>query len=331
MKILVNDEIDTDLWEEFVSGNPHANPFQTPAFYELVNHAIPSSGQAVCVFDHGKIRALAVVFLQKEKRFRSYFSRRGLIFGGPLIDPDCTEALNPLLEAISLLLRRRVIYIETRNLSDYEEYITKFSNSGWIYSNHLNCILDIKDRESVYNQMNATRRRQIRQSLKNGASYEVCRGLNDLEEFYSLLNKFYTKVIRLPLPPPEIFKAFFQYNFGKIFVVRHNGRIIGGSICPILENKTIYSYYYYGLKDYHKNIYPSHLSIVAAIEYAVDNNLGKLDFMGAGKSGTDYGVRDYKLQFGGHLVEYGRFIRIERPSLYRIGKMGLGIIRHLGI
>ena len=67
MKILVNDEIDTDLWEEFVSGNPHANPFQTPAFYELVNHAIPSSGQAVCVFDHGKIRALAVVFLQKEK------------------------------------------------------------------------------------------------------------------------------------------------------------------------------------------------------------------------------------------------------------------------
>ncbi len=53
--------------------------------------------------------------------------------------------------------------------------------------------------------------------------------------------------------------------------------------------------------------------------------------MGAGKSGTDYGVRDYKLQFGGHLVEYGRFIRIERPSLYRIGKMGLGIIRYLGI
>lgn len=331
MRIQVNDEIDTNIWEEFVSGNPHANPFQTPAFYKLVNHAMPSSGLAVCVSDQGQIRALAVVFLQKEKGSRSYFSRRGIVFGGPLIDPDCAEALNPLLEAVSLLLCRRVIYIETRNLSDYEKYIREFSNSGWIYSSHLNCVLDIKDRESAYDQMNANRRRQIRQSFENGASYEVCRDLDDLEEFYSLLNKFYTKEIRLPLPPAELFKAFFQYNFGKIFVVRHNGRIIGGSICPILDNKTIYTYYYYGLRDYHKRIFPSHLSVVAAIEYAVNNNLGKLDFMGAGKPGVDYGVREYKLQFGGHLVEYGRFFKIERPSLYRIGKMGLGIIRHLGI
>lgn len=331
MKIQINDEIDTDLWEEFVYGNPHANPFQTPAFYKLVNHAMPSSGQAVCVFDQGQIRALAVVFLQKEKRLKSYFSRRGLIFGGPLIDPDCTEALYPLLAGVSELLRRKVIYIETRNLSNYEKYIREFSNNGWIYSSHLNCVLDIKDRNSVYYQMNASRRRQIRQSFDNGASYEVCRDLNDLEEFYSLLNKFYTKEIRLPLPPPELFKAFFQYNFGKIFIVRHNGRIIGGSICPILENKTIYTYYYYGLRDYHKKIFPSHLSVLAAIEYAVQNNLGKLDFMGAGKSGIDYGVREYKLQFGGYLVENGRFIKIEQPSIYKIGKMGLGIIRHLGI
>ena len=66
MKILVNDEIDTDLWEEFVSGNPHANPFQTPAFYELVNHAIPSSGQAVCVFDQfdNEVRGSQTIFFR---------------------------------------------------------------------------------------------------------------------------------------------------------------------------------------------------------------------------------------------------------------------------
>jgi len=331
MKIEINEKIDTDLWEEFVSVNPHSTPYQTPSFYRMLNHAMPSSGQAVCVSDQGRIRALAVVFLQKEKNLRGYFSRRGIIFGGPLIDPDYTEALNPLLDGVSHLLGRKVIYLETRNLSDYAEYIPEFSNSGWAYSNHLNCVLDINDRDSVYDQMNATRRRQIRQSIGNGASYEVCRDINDLEEFYSLLEKFYTKEIRLPVPPPELFKAFFQFNFGKIFVVKHDGRIIGGSVCPIYGNRTIYTYYYYGLKDYHKKIFPSHLSILAAIEYALENNIGKLDFMGAGKPGVDYGVRQYKLQFGGHLVDYGRFTRIERSSLYRIGKLGLGIIRNLGI
>jgi len=49
------------------------------------------------------------------------------------------------------------------------------------------------------------------------------------------------------------------------------------------------------------------------------------DFMGAGKSGEGYGVRDFKERFGGKLIEYGRFRKIINPVLFRAGELGLKI------
>ena len=49
--------------------------------------------------------------------------------------------------------------------------------------------------------------------------------------------------------------------------------------------------------------------------------------MGAGSSDEDYGVREFKSKFGGKLVNYGRFIKINNKLLYKIGKMGLKVIQ----
>jgi lipid II:glycine glycyltransferase (peptidoglycan interpeptide bridge formation enzyme) len=70
---------------------------------------------------------------------------------------------------------------------------------------------------------------------------------------------------------------------------------------------------------------------MAAIEYALQNGIGTVDFMGAGKPGRDYGVRDYKLKFGCELLEQGRFLKIQSPLLYRTGETGLKLIRRLGL
>lgn len=49
--------------------------------------------------------------------------------------------------------------------------------------------------------------------------------------------------------------------------------------------------------------------------------------MGAGEPGVPYGVRDFKAEFGGQLVEHGRFIHICKPMLYRIGKLGVKFLK----
>jgi lipid II:glycine glycyltransferase (peptidoglycan interpeptide bridge formation enzyme) len=65
----------------------------------------------------------------------------------------------------------------------------------------------------------------------------------------------------------------------------------------------------------------------AAMEFANNNHIPIFDFMGAGIKGLDYGVRDYKSRFGGELVEYGRFIKIADPILYKIGRFVLKFIK----
>ncbi|MCH7973680.1 MAG: hypothetical protein IH949_07305 [Bacteroidetes bacterium] len=64
--------------------------------------------------------------------------------------------------------------------------------------------------------------------------------------------------------------------------------------------------------------------------FYLNNNLKYFDFMGAGKPTDTYGVREFKSKFGGELVNYGRFVNINNPFLFKVGKIGLhllGLIR----
>jgi lipid II:glycine glycyltransferase (peptidoglycan interpeptide bridge formation enzyme) len=49
--------------------------------------------------------------------------------------------------------------------------------------------------------------------------------------------------------------------------------------------------------------------------------------MGAGSPDQPYGVRDFKAEFGGELVEHGRFLCVRKPMLYAIGKMGVKLLK----
>ena len=85
------------------------------------------------------------------------------------------------------------------------------------------------------------------------------------------------------------------------------------------------------LKKYHKKIFPTHLAVTEAIAFGLENGLKLIDLMGAGRPDESYGVRDYKLKFGGDLVEHGRFIYILNPLFYKIGLFGIKIMRKFQI
>ena len=103
-------------------------------------------------------------------------------------------------------------------------------------------------------------------------------------------------------------------------MVKHNGQVIGGSVCVLLPCKAIYEWFVCGLDGQIKNVYPSTVATWAAIEYAATNAFPIFDMMGAGKPDEGYGVREFKSKFGGELVEHGRFLQICNPPLYKFGK-----------
>ena len=57
--------------------------------------------------------------------------------------------------------------------------------------------------------------------------------------------------------------------------------------------------------------------------------LTEFDFMGAGLKTKPYSVRDFKSQFGGDLVEHGRYLKILNPLIYKVGKIGLNVLSKL--
>lgn len=316
-----NKDVNRDLWEKLLYSSDFGSPFQTPAFFDFYNEVDGYSADVFAVEADCEYLCLMVITLQKEKGFKSFFSKRGIIYGGPLLR-DKTDGLEFLLNSIKIYYSG-IIYLESRNLFHYGTFQICFKNSGWKYLPYLN----IKNHfnqgklEDVLRRFKYNRRREISQSLAQGAICSEVKSEDEILRIYDILSITYLKRVRLPLPSSSFFVKFWESGIMKVFAVFHKGKIIGGSFCPILQGKAIYTMYYCGLRKYHSRIFPTHLAILAAIEYGLKANCQYLDFMGAGKQGKEYGVRKYKAEFGGDISEEGRFLLVNKPVLFWLGKL----------
>jgi lipid II:glycine glycyltransferase (peptidoglycan interpeptide bridge formation enzyme) len=319
MKLLKNSEIPIDEWEAFMSVSPHSTPFQSPAFYGFLEQVDRHSAECFAVTVDGRIKALAVVHIQKEKGVAGFFSKRAIISGGPLTDEDCPQALDFLLKEVNSNIDPGTIYVESRNLSDFSHVRGLFESNGYRYVPHLNFRVDTGDRERMISNISSSRYRQIRKAQSRSVRYEEARGKDDVRAFYMMLSGFYRKKVKKPLPGEDFFLKFFEYGIGIYLLVCHEDKLIAGIMCPLSHGKTVYELYVCGLDDEYKELYPSVMATWSAMDYACSHNYLFFDFMGAGKPGESYGVRDFKARFGGRLVEEGRFLRVRKPLLYRIG------------
>ncbi len=163
---------------------------------------------------------------------------------------------------------------------------------------------------------------QIRKSKTAGANIIIASEISQIREFYSILTDLYKNRAKKPLPPFRFFETFFNMrkNLGEFILVEYQGRIVGGAMCIVFGKKMIYEWYKCGIDRVFKDVYPSTLASWAAIEFAVNSGAAAFDFMGAGKPNQPYGVRDFKAQFGGDLVNYGRYVLTLHPKKFELSQ-----------
>jgi len=327
MKILLNKDIDLNKWEQLLNKAKQTSPFQTPEYFNYFNSFKNFSASVHAIEQNNSIQALCLVTLQKENGIKGYFSRRAIIYGGPLINTNEPESLLLLLKSIKLYYKRKAIYIETRNYFDYSSLDEMFHKANFIYAPWMNFQVNTSNIDTVKAEMSNSRLRQIKKAIKNGAKWHEAKNIDEIKTFYSILENLYTTKIKKPLLSEDFFIDFFKKKLGKFLLIYKNDTVIGGIMCPIYLNKTIYEFYICGLDNEYKEQYPSVMATWAAIEYANQNNIPIFDFMGAGQPNKDYGVRDFKARFGGNKVEYGRYIYILNSFLYSLGKLVLKIIK----
>lgn len=327
--VLINDQIPVVEWMNFLAGNKHATPFQSVSFFRLFNSVEQLSADAFAVIEDDEIKALAVVTIQEETGLKSLFSRRAIIYGGPLADEKCPQALDALLKAVKVNLSSGTIYLETRNLSDYSLLKEVFSRNGYDYVPYLNYIVDTGNPELLIQNISKSRLRQIKKSQRQSVKCLEAQNENEVMLFYLMLKDFYKKKIKKPLPREDFFINLFRQGLGKYLLVWHEDDLIGGILCPFLPEKVLYEFYICGRDEKFRELYPSVMATWSAMEYASRNNYQSFDFMGAGKPDEQYGVRDFKERFGGRQVEFGRFLMIRKPVLYYIGKSALQLKRKI--
>lgn len=315
-------EINTNQWQQLVDHSPTASFFQTKECYDF--YASLSFMQAFVfgVSENDKLVGILCGYVIADGNFvKRYFSRRAIVPGGVLIDANISDkALQTLLEYAKNELSHKAIYIEIRNYNDYSSFKNSFEMAGFVYKPHLNFHVPTPNVEEALKQLSGTKRRDIKLSKKEGAEWIETTNLNDVRVFYRLLSNLYRTKIKTPLFPFEFFKQLTELPQGRLFVVKFNGDILGGSVCVSFKNRTLYEWFVCGMDGQIKNIFPSTLATWAAIEHASENGYSCFDMMGAGKPNEGYGVRDFKSRFGGELVEQGRFLYICKPLLYTLGK-----------
>lgn len=314
--------------------------FQSQVYFELMD-GVPGVEPFMQkeVDAHGKLLGQHLgAFIQSGNRLTKKYTSRILFIDEPLIFVEEKEKITEALYSKEKNLDQRYkpcIYTEIRLLQQ-KPVSFDFSRIPYCeYNPYLNIVVDTgKSEEELFHNLSESKRRQVKISLKNGASVKLATEESEVKTFYNILLHLYRSKVRKPLYPLDFFLRFLnKKEAGVILLAMHKGKIIGGMLCPIYEKEEMYEWYIAGLDlELQKEmVFPSVLLTWEALRYASENKIQKFNFMGAGKPEAPYGVRDFKLTFGGSLVETPRYIIPHKPLLYSTGKflMNLGIGTYL--
>ena len=333
IKLLTYNQIDPQQWQALVDSSPYATWFQTKEAYEFYA-ANPDEMMpfALGVEEDGHLAGVIVGYTTQEKCiFKQYFTARTIIPGGPLLANCISEtALAELLKAVAQCPASRLtnpIYIESRNFHDYSKWRNIFEANGFAYQPHLNYHINTTSLDQVQARIGKHRWRYIRLSMRDGAKIVDTPTIEQVQAFYTILHDLYRTKVRTPLWSWEFFERLFYVEHARFILVELDAQIVGGTACVCLPGKAVYEWYACGLDNCRDDIRPLSVAIWGEMQHAAENGYPLFDFMGAGLPDKPYGVRDFKAEFGGELVEHGRFLCIRKPLLYGIGKMGVKLLK----
>ena len=331
IKVLTYHQIDQQQWQELIQSSATATWFQTPEaykFYASVNEMMPF---AVGVSEEGRLVGVVVGYVTKNSNsILQYFTKRAIIYGGPLLDVDISnDTLSTLLKTVVQNIALNPIYIETRNFNDYSQWKEIFNINGFNYQKHLDYHINTTSLDQVQSRIGKHRWRYIRLSMRDGAKIVQQPTIEQVRAFYTILQDLYRTKVRTPLWSWEFFERLYHTEHARYILVELDGQIVSGTACVCLPGKAVYEWYACGLDNCRDDIRPLSVAIWGEMQYAAENGYPLFDFMGAGTPDQPYGVRDFKAEFGGELVEHGRFLCVRKPLLYAIGKLGVKWLRRV--
>jgi serine/alanine adding enzyme len=320
--------IDKQKWSAFMLAHPDGNIFQTPQMYEVYEQTKKYKPVVVAaVGNDGELLGILLAVIQKEySGLLGRFTARSIIFGGPVVGGDNAAVLDSILSYYLKIVKSKAIYSQVRNFKALNESLkVVFEKNGLLFEDHLNILIstDIEEKE-LWKNVKRSRKDGINKAGKQDFEFKYSEKLSEVSNFYNLFIQLYQK-INLPYPDISFFKGIDKLLFGnaKWFSLNHNGEPII-ILCALEYNSTLYIFSI-GISqdDNLRRLRPVDLFYWEVLRWCSENGIKSFDWMGAGKPDQEYGVRKFKLQYGGELYNFGRFEMIHKKNLFKMGKFGL--------
>ena len=195
--------------------------------------------------------------------------------------------------------------------------------NGYYLKSHLNYLINTGiGEDTVWKNIHKSRRKRIKKAINNGLKVDVLE--KDIEEKYinigyGIIQHVYKKA-RLPLANYGLFECAVKNNIIILYIVKHKEQIIGCRFALKYKNQ-IYGWYAGSRSEYY-NLSPNDLLIWDTLKWGMKNGYKLFDYGGAGDPNKPYGVRKFKSQAGGMLVNYGRYEKVHQPIMFEIAKVG---------
>jgi hypothetical protein len=292
-----------------------ATPFQTVFWLSTIEKTLKQKGDLILFKDKGKIIGSIPIFRRKMGITISFSPPPGTetAYGG--ISGERAEELYPLLK---------------KEVKDF--FIVhpgKVQVPGLLCKPKFTIItkLDAKDADEHFSRLKKGHRYNIRKAEKdNIIAIKEGYDKTTLRDYYSLLKTTYNYKGFEPAP----FEFYEQVisNFHKEgscrLLVAYSGKRPVGTICALIHDSTLYYWTGAFLRNPEiTKLYPNDLLQWHIIRWGYERKIPLYDMLG----GDIPGIRDFKLGFGGELVEYTKIFSSKRLYLLSkaYGKLGEGV------
>ncbi len=321
-------KINENEWITFVNQHSSGNVFNLPGFvkiYEQTPYYEPVTIFA-CDAKTNTLKGVIVGVIQKESNgLIGKLSSRLIIWGGPLVSENDPLIIDAILKELIRVSAKKAIYTQVRNMWYWNEVcVTVFKKNGFIEDAHLDIIHDLKKGpELIFEKFSAGRRKNIRRAEKIGLEFYQVKIHSEFLVCLDLIQQTY-KNIKLPLPSLSFFQTgydtFSESDILKVFALKYKGKIISTRLV-LCFNGLVYDWYA-GTSNESLIYYPNDYLPWKILKWGSESGYHTFDFGGAGSPDSKYGVRDYKLKFGGDLVKFNRFKRVNNKFLLSISTLG---------
>lgn len=332
MSIEIVQSLPKEAWREFVDGNPAGNIFHTPEMFEVFSKTRryqPTLWAAVN--SHAPLALLLPVQIRLFNGLLRRLTTRSVAYGSILCEPSSEgkKALIELLETYRHETRKSVLFTELRNVHDMTDVQSTLEEHGFVYEDHLNYLIDLtQPTEQLWKNIRSNAQRNIRKAEKSGVTVAEAQTIEDVRAAYAILRNVYER-IRVPIPDISLFESAYEIlhpgGMMDILFAKLKGVTIGAQTHLLYKGEILY-WYTGALREYAK-YRPGDLLVWSALEFGKKRRCYNFDFGGGGKPDEEYGVRDFKLKFGGKQVNFGRNICVHAPLRLKLSKLGYRLLR----